>query len=166
MFTGIIEEVGSARQVRADGLTGHRETTAYLRAPTLFMRMVSQCFLMNGPRLTAVAKDAIDTPREAWRSAPCAPKSGPRAIQPVAGLPLDRRMVLPDGSRLLAVHGSPGRDDGRGIDPSMSNDEVEEVVAGCQADLICVGHTHEPVDRQVGDFRVVKPRECQQSPRS
>ena len=32
----------------------------------------------------------------------------------IAGLPLDRRMVLPDGSRLLAVHGSPGRDDGRG----------------------------------------------------
>src|SRR6478735_7664847 len=32
-------------------------------------------------------------------------------------LPLEVRMVLPDGTRVLGVHASPGRDDGSGITP-------------------------------------------------
>ena len=41
----------------------------------------------------------------------------------LSALPLDARMVLPDGTRLLGVHASPGTDDGHGVHPGQSDDE-------------------------------------------
>lgn len=73
----------------------------------------------------------------------------------LAALPLERRLTLPDGTRLLAVHASPGRDDGPGIFPAMSDDELLAVVEDADADLIVVGHTHQALDRTVGGVRVV-----------
>lgn len=70
-------------------------------------------------------------------------------------LPLEARVTLPDGSRLLAVHASPGTDDGEGIHPGRSLSEIAQLVSGCDADIVCVGHTHEPLLRRVGDVRVV-----------
>lgn len=35
----------------------------------------------------------------------------------LGGLPIDVRTTLPDGTRVLGVHASPGRDDGPGITP-------------------------------------------------
>jgi len=35
----------------------------------------------------------------------------------LAGLPAEQRASLPDGSRVLLVHASPGRDDGPGLTP-------------------------------------------------
>ena len=75
----------------------------------------------------------------------------------LAGLPMERRLTLPDGTRLLGVHASPGRDDGEGIHPGRSDAELAELVAHCEADLVCVGHTHEPLNRRVGGVRVVNP---------
>lgn len=69
-------------------------------------------------------------------------------------LPLEVRITLPDGSRLLAVHAAPGTDEGEGIHPAQGNTELAELVEGCQADIVCAGHTHEPMLRQVGDVRV------------
>ncbi len=73
----------------------------------------------------------------------------------LSNLPLEVRVTLPDGTRLLGVHASPGRDDGPGIQPRHSDDELEQRLAGCEADLVVVGHTHVPLDRQVGRIRVV-----------
>jgi diadenosine tetraphosphatase ApaH/serine/threonine PP2A family protein phosphatase len=70
-------------------------------------------------------------------------------------LPLEVRLTLPDGTRLLGVHASPGRDDGPGIQPKHSDDSLQQRLAGCEADLVIVGHTHIPLDRQVGRIRVV-----------
>ena len=70
-------------------------------------------------------------------------------------LPLEVRLTLPDGTRLLGVHASPGRDDGPGIQPRHSDEELEQRLAGCEADAVIVGHTHVPLDRQVGNVRVV-----------
>jgi putative phosphoesterase len=70
-------------------------------------------------------------------------------------LPLEARLTLPDGSRLLGVHASPRSDDGEGIHPGQSPSEVAQLVAGCDAELVCVGHTHEPLLCHVGDMRVV-----------
>jgi len=64
-------------------------------------------------------------------------------------------LTLPDGSRLLAVHASPGSDDGEGIHPGRSPSELSQLIAGCEADILCVGHTHEPLLCRVGDVRVV-----------
>jgi predicted phosphodiesterase len=72
-------------------------------------------------------------------------------------LPLDIRRTLTDGTRVLAVYASPGTDDGFGIHIMMSDQEVEETIRGCEADLIFVGHTHFPFDRRVDGVRVINP---------
>jgi predicted phosphodiesterase len=73
----------------------------------------------------------------------------------LANLPLEVRVTLPGGTRLLGIHASPGRDDGPGIQPRHSDDQLEQRLAGCEADLVIVGHTHVPLDRQVGRRRVI-----------
>ena len=70
-------------------------------------------------------------------------------------LPLEARTTLPDGTRLLGVHASPNTDEGSGIRPVMTDEEITALVMGCDADLICVGHTHWPFNRQVRDKHVV-----------
>ncbi|HVN56550.1 MAG TPA: metallophosphoesterase family protein [Anaerolineaceae bacterium] len=70
-------------------------------------------------------------------------------------LPLDQRTTLPDGTRLLAVHASPGKDDGPGVPPTISDADLADLVAGAQADLILVGHTHWPLNRTVNGIQVV-----------
>ena len=56
---------------------------------------------------------------------------------------------------MLGVHASPGRDDGPGIQSKHSDGKLEQRLAGCEADLIIVGHTHVPLDRQVGRIHVI-----------
>lgn len=70
-------------------------------------------------------------------------------------LPLEQRLTLPDGTRLLGVHASPGSNNSHGIRPDQSMEEIEERFAGSEAGLICVGHTHWPLNREVGATRVV-----------
>ena len=70
-------------------------------------------------------------------------------------LPLEQRITLPDGTRLLGVHAAPGHDDGSGIHPRLADDELAAALDGCAADLVCVGHTHIPLDRVAGGVRVV-----------
>ena len=48
-------------------------------------------------------------------------------------VPLEVRVTLPDGTRLLGVHASPGRDDGPGLQPKHSDDQLEQRLAGCEA---------------------------------
>ena len=69
--------------------------------------------------------------------------------------PLEVRLTLPDGTRVLGVHASPGRDDGLGLRAEQSEDELEELVGDCEADLVLVGHTHIPVDRTHRGVRLV-----------
>jgi predicted phosphodiesterase len=73
----------------------------------------------------------------------------------LASLPLEVRLTLPDGTRVLGVHASPGRDDGPGLHPTHGDDDVAQRLAGCKADVVVVGHTHVPMDRQVGQRRVI-----------
>ena len=72
-------------------------------------------------------------------------------------LPLDHRLTLPDGTRVRAVHASPGKDDGPGVTPATSTDALAARVDGADADLIIVGHTHWPQDHRLGDLRVINP---------
>ena len=70
-------------------------------------------------------------------------------------LPLEQRLTLPDGTRLLGVHGSPGQDGGRGLRPDYDDAFLHEQVAGCAADLVVVGHTHWPMNRHLGPVHAV-----------
>lgn len=73
----------------------------------------------------------------------------------LADLQVEHRHVAPNGVRILAVHASPGNDDGEGIHPGRSNEDIATVVRGCEADLLFVGHTHEELVRHVGATLVV-----------
>lgn len=70
-------------------------------------------------------------------------------------LPLEVRTVLPDGTRVLGVHASPGRDDGDGITPHRDEDELRSDLGSANAQLVFAGHTHQPTDRVVADVRAV-----------
>jgi predicted phosphodiesterase len=67
----------------------------------------------------------------------------------LARLPLECRAVLPDGTRVLCVHASPGCDDGRGVHPGVSKGALRALVAECEAELVFVGHTHLPMAGRV-----------------
>jgi predicted phosphodiesterase len=73
----------------------------------------------------------------------------------LAELPLEQRLTLPGGTRMLGVHAAPGTDDGPGIHPGLSDAELAAVLAPADAGLVFVGHTHVPVDRTVGGVRVM-----------
>jgi predicted phosphodiesterase len=73
----------------------------------------------------------------------------------LVGLPQQHRAVLPDGTRVLAVHASPQSDGGKGISPRRTDDELRALLDGCDADIVFGGHTHRPEDRRVDDVRAV-----------
>jgi predicted phosphodiesterase len=73
----------------------------------------------------------------------------------LAALPIEQRLMLPDGTRLLGVHAAPGEDDGPGINPDQTDDELAAILGRSDADLVIVGHTHFPLDRTAGGVRVV-----------
>jgi predicted phosphodiesterase len=71
-------------------------------------------------------------------------------------LPLDFRSTL-GAVRVLAVHAAPGQDDGRGIPPELAPDQLSDLLEGCDAELVLVGHTHRATNRLAGEVRVVNP---------
>jgi predicted phosphodiesterase len=71
----------------------------------------------------------------------------------LANLPLEVRMTLPDGTRVLGVHAAPGRDDGPGINPGLTEDELRNLLVPAQADLVFTGHTHFPCELTVDGIR-------------
>ena len=72
----------------------------------------------------------------------------------LAELPVEERVDLPDGTRVLLVHAAPGTDDGAGIHDGQGDAELGEILAAADADLVVVGHTHKPLDRTVNGVRV------------
>lgn len=73
----------------------------------------------------------------------------------LAELPLQQRLTLPDGSRMLGVHASPGRDDGPGLEPEHTDEELMARFSGCDAEVVFVGHTHWSQERRSGGVHVV-----------
>ena len=75
----------------------------------------------------------------------------------LSGLPLEFRTKLPDGTNVLCVHASPGQDAGSGISLETKDHDLETLLAGCQENLICVGHTHRPFSRNLTSRRIINP---------
>ena len=73
----------------------------------------------------------------------------------VANLPLEYRRILSNNTRVLCVHAAPGEDDGDGIRPTMSDEQLATMIAETEADLILVGHTHWALDRTIAGVRLV-----------
>jgi len=72
-------------------------------------------------------------------------------------LPLDYRTTMADGTRVLAVHASPGSDDSPGLHPGQDQENLRQLFGNCEADLVFVGHTHVNMDVGLDDMRLVNP---------
>ncbi len=70
-------------------------------------------------------------------------------------LPFEIRMDLPDGTRVLAVHVAPGKEDGLGLRTDLSEEQLWQLVQGCGGDLIFGGHHHRPLDVRVRGKHIV-----------
>ena len=75
----------------------------------------------------------------------------------LSALPLEQRCTLPDGTRALLVHCSPTNEEGNGLNPTRTDAEYRAELGHCEADLICVGNFHLPMDRRLDGVRVINP---------
>ena len=79
------------------------------------------------------------------------------ANEHLATLPAQLRLRLPGGAAMLGVHASPGADDGPGIDPGLPAGQLRGLLAGCGADVVVGGHTHDQADRLISGIRALNP---------
>jgi predicted phosphodiesterase len=128
-----------------------------------FVRGNTDDYLVTDQRPPPSAEDVARVPGLAGRFAEVAASfawsagylAGRGWLPWLADLPLEQRLTLPDGTRLLGVHAAPGTAHGDGIRPTHSDDELAELVSVAEADLVLVGHTHWALDRTVYDVRIV-----------
>lgn len=73
----------------------------------------------------------------------------------LAAVPVEQRTSLPDGTRVLLTHVAPGLNDGPGIHPGQSDEVLAEMLGEVEAELVCVGHTHWPLQQRVGTVRLI-----------
>jgi diadenosine tetraphosphatase ApaH/serine/threonine PP2A family protein phosphatase len=71
----------------------------------------------------------------------------------IAAWPEAISLRYPDAPPALVVHASPG-DLYRGIYSISTDEEIETMLAGVKEETVVVGHTHLPLERQVGRWRV------------
>lgn len=113
------------------------------------------------PTLDQVAADSALLPQFAEVAATFAWTKGylsARGLLPVLDAYVPRvRFILPDGTRLLAVHASLAADDGRGIAPDVDDGEMAGLFPDCKASLVFGGHTHLATDVTYGGIRYVNP---------
>jgi predicted phosphodiesterase len=73
----------------------------------------------------------------------------------VGALPLEQGLTLPDGTRVLCVHASPGKDAGKGFNPKMDDETLAAQLGQPDADLVLVGHSHWQWDYRINGVHVV-----------
>lgn len=77
----------------------------------------------------------------------------------LAEKPFDCRQTLPDGTVAYLVHSMLDTDEGKGLNPARTDDELDELLADLpvQVGLICVGHFHMPMHRYYRHLQIVNP---------
>lgn len=68
-------------------------------------------------------------------------------------LPKQKKLQI-EGVKILLVHGSPRKND-ENIAPDLSIEQIEEIIAGTDADAIFCGHTHIPCGYQTNKKQTV-----------
>ncbi len=74
----------------------------------------------------------------------------------LAALPQQLAIHLPGEQLLLALHAAP-HSDRENVLPQTPPEEILAWFDGVTADVIAVGHTHEPLLRRVDDYRILNP---------
>jgi predicted phosphodiesterase len=79
---------------------------------------------------------------------------GPERLQWLTGLPEQIEVQVEGLGRVLFCHGSP-RSDEEMLLRTASDERLQEILAGVEADMVVCGHTHMQFDKAIGDKRVV-----------
>ena len=58
---------------------------------------------------------------------------------------------------MLLVHATPEADDGQGLNPILTDQKVQQALGPCEADLVCVGHFHMPMERRLNGVHILNP---------
>ncbi len=75
----------------------------------------------------------------------------------LAGLPTTLRVEM-GGAKFFLAHSSPRDAASPGLDfATMSDDTLRAELAGIDADVVLLGHTHVPAIRKIGDTHIVNP---------
>ena len=69
-------------------------------------------------------------------------------------LPTELTLTVDKYGQLTAFHAAP-HDDEFGFAPETKDDIIRNKLVGTPAGLVMMGHTHRPMDRQIGDWRVL-----------
>ena len=132
---------------------------------TRFVRGNSERYLTTGARPLVTPVEELTTCRccppmwVCWNPLPGRPAALAASghLPFLLDLPLEQRLTLPDGSRVLLAHASPGKDDGDGFLPRYSDEEMSERLDGCDAALLFVGHTQLAQNFHLNGVNVVNP---------
>jgi predicted phosphodiesterase len=76
-------------------------------------------------------------------------------LDTLTNLPAALRLKTPAGTSVLGVHASPASDDGPGIKPGLTDDQLASLLTGADADIVIGGHTHRRTDRVIGRTRAL-----------
>ena len=104
------------------------------------------------PRAPAAWSDRAQWPLLPWLQRQL---RGP-AHHRIAAWPDSLSLRFPDGPPIRVVHGAP-RSNTQPIYPTSTEAEVTAMLAGVEEPLVIAGHTHLPMDRVVGPWRVLNP---------
>jgi predicted phosphodiesterase len=104
------------------------------------------------PERLVPKSDAEATRREHFLDA--RRKVGELVLRSLARLPEQLRFPLSDGRELMVCHGSP-RDASVDLTFDVDDEELLVLLGGDPADLIAVGGSHVPFDREIDETRVL-----------
>jgi predicted phosphodiesterase len=89
----------------------------------------------------------------AWQPARWTAERVPETIPFLRTLPIAIQLSGPDGSFVCIAHGSP-RSNAEGFFPSTRDERALDMLGKPMPRVLCCGHTHLPLQRQVGPTRV------------
>jgi predicted phosphodiesterase len=94
----------------------------------------------------ATVVDQIDT--YSWQPARWTAQQVPETVPRLRSLPISIATQGPDGSEVCIAHGSP-RSNEEGFFPSTTDAKAKEMLGASPPHILCCGHTHIPLSRQV-----------------
>ncbi len=91
-----------------------------------------------------------------WRPLEWVARQVGERVRELEGLPACARVQVPGAQPVLIVHGSP-RHNREGLHPFLRDEKVAEILDGVEEPVVVCAHTHIPLDRRVGRWRVINP---------
>ena len=151
-----IDHIVCLGDVAADG-PQPREVIARLRQVSSSLVMGNMDAWLLSPRARNVKSERVRriTEIQSWGASQLSPDDLDylRTFRQTIEFTLD---VAEVPANLLCFHGSPTSNE-EGISPRASEEELEQVLTGCMADVMACGHTHTQMLRRIGVRSILNP---------